>query len=191
MLLISKCGFQKAVSKICHNTDPHCWYSLLMLFWQSESWLTFKYCCMHACEVSRVHWAKSDCMHGQLQNTITFKLIASEWMFFVASLKDKITYKFNTLQGRNNYSVLKSFGECQISKSACWAFGVRLEMCLQDWASSSCQHSSAYPHLTKFYPQHVLFLYSCFRFPITLTFASNRIKTYIEKAVIISEKWVL
>lgn len=34
-----------------------------------------------------------------------------------------------------------------------------------------------------------LFLYSCFRFPITLTFASNRIKTYIEKAVIISEKW--
>lgn len=51
----------------------------------------------------------------------------------------------------------------------------------QDWASSSCQHSSHTPPHQVFISPHVLFLYSCFRFPSLLTFASNRIKTYIEK----------
>ena len=110
---------------------------------------------------------------------------------FVARLKDKITYKFNTLQGRNNYSVLKSLGDAKLVNLLVECLGL-------DWKRAYTIEQAALvsipPH-TLTSPSLILNMFCFFTvalgFLITLTFASNRIKTYIEKAVIISEKWVL
>ena len=107
---------------------------------------------------------------------------------FVARLQDKITYKLNTLQGRNNYSVLKSFGDAKLVNLLVERLGL-------DWKRAYRIEQAALvsiPPRTLTSPSLILNMFCFFTvalgFLITLTFASNRIKTYIGKAVIISEK---